>query len=83
MYSYLWFLIAALGEIAGCYTFWMWLRESKSPLWLLPGFLSLALFAFALTRIDFCNRWQSLCRLRRNLYFVFPDLDGYSGKNKT
>ena len=52
MYSYLWFLIAALGEIAGCYTFWMWLRESKSPLWLLPGFLSLALFAFALTRID-------------------------------
>ena len=52
MYSYLWFLIAALGEIVGCYTFWMWLRESKSPLWLFPGFLSLALFAFALTRID-------------------------------
>jgi drug/metabolite transporter superfamily protein YnfA len=52
MYSYLWFLIAALGEIAGCYTFWMWLRESKSPLWLLPDFLLLALFAFALTRID-------------------------------
>ena len=52
MYSYLWFLIAALGEIAGCYTFWMWLRQSESPLWLLPGFLSLGLFAFALTRID-------------------------------
>ena len=44
--------LTALGEIAGCYTFWMWLRESKSPLWLLPGLLSLALFAFALIRID-------------------------------
>ena len=31
----------------------------------------------------FCNRWQSLCRLRRNLHFVLPDLDGYSRKDKT
>ena len=46
------YLIAAVAEIAGCYTFWAWLRLDKSPLWLLPGLASLALFAWALTRID-------------------------------
>jgi len=29
-----------------------WLRLNHSPLWLLPGISSLALFAWALTRID-------------------------------
>jgi len=43
---------AALAEIAGCFAFWAWLRLGKSPLWLLPGMLSLALFAFLLTRVD-------------------------------
>lgn len=46
------YLIAAVAEIAGCYAFWAWLRLDKSPLWLLPGLASLALFAWALTRID-------------------------------
>lgn len=47
-----WYLVAALGEIAGCFAFWAWFRLDRSPLWLAPGMASLALFAFALTRID-------------------------------
>lgn len=52
MRSMLWYLLAALGEIAGCFAFWAWLRLSKSPLWTLPGTLSLVFFALALTRVD-------------------------------
>lgn len=40
---------AALAEIAGCFAFWAWLRLGKSPLWLVPGIGSLALFAYLLT----------------------------------
>jgi len=43
---------AALAEIAGCFAFWAWLRQGASPLWLLPGMASLALFAWLLTLID-------------------------------
>ncbi len=43
---------AALAEIGGCFAFWAWLRLDKSPLWLVPGMLSLVLFAWLLTRID-------------------------------
>jgi small multidrug resistance family-3 protein len=45
-------LLAALGEIGGCFAFWAWLRMNKSPLWVFPGVVSLVLFALALTRID-------------------------------
>lgn len=40
---------AAIAEIAGCFAFWAWLRLGKSALWLAPGLLSLALFAYLLT----------------------------------
>lgn len=43
------FVLAALAEIAGCFSFWAWWRLGKSVLWLVPGMLSLALFAFLLT----------------------------------
>lgn len=43
---------AALAEIAGCFAFWAWLRLDRSPLWLIPGMASLALFGYLLTRID-------------------------------
>ena len=43
---------AALAEIAGCFAFWAWLRLDKSALWLAPGLLSLALFAYLLTLVD-------------------------------
>jgi small multidrug resistance family-3 protein len=47
-----WYLLAAAGEIAGCFTFWMWLRQGKHVAWLLPGLMALAVFAFALTRVE-------------------------------
>src|SRR3546814_21082186 len=43
------YLAAAVAEIAGCFSFWAWLRLSKSPLWLIPGMISLAAFAWLLT----------------------------------
>jgi small multidrug resistance family-3 protein len=50
--SILWYVLAAFGEIAGCFSFWAWLRMGKSPLWIVPGIASLIGFALALTRID-------------------------------
>jgi small multidrug resistance family-3 protein len=52
MRSMFWYLLAAAGEIAGCFAFWAWLRLNKSPIWLLPGLVALIIFATALTRID-------------------------------
>lgn len=43
---------AAFAEIAGCFAFWAWARLGKSALWLLPGMVALALFAWLLTRVD-------------------------------
>jgi len=43
---------AAIAEIAGCFAFWAWLRLGHSILWLVPGMVSLAAFAFLLTLID-------------------------------
>lgn len=43
---------AALAEIAGCFAFWAWLRLGKPALWVVPGVLSLIVFAWLLTRID-------------------------------
>lgn len=51
MNVYLIYGFAALAEIAGCYSFWAWLKLGK-PAWiLLPGMLSLAAFAWALTLV--------------------------------
>lgn len=41
--------LAALAEIAGCFAFWAWLKLDRSPLWLVPGVLSLIAFAWLLT----------------------------------
>ncbi len=46
------YLLAASGEIAGCFAFWAWLRRGASALWLLPGLASLAAFAWLLTRVE-------------------------------
>ncbi len=43
--------LAALAEIAGCFAFWAWLKLDRSPLWLVPGLVSLALFAWLLTLV--------------------------------
>jgi small multidrug resistance family-3 protein len=46
------YIAAALFEIGGCFAFWGWLRLSKPVWWLLPGLVSLAIFAWLLTLID-------------------------------
>jgi small multidrug resistance family-3 protein len=43
---------AAVAEIAGCFTFWAWLRLGKPVWWLIPGTLSLLVFAYLLTLVD-------------------------------
>lgn len=43
------FFITALAEIAGCYLPYLWLKEDKSILLLIPAALFLTLFAWLLT----------------------------------
>lgn len=43
------FLATALAEIVGCYLPYLWLKQGRSAWLLVPGFLSLALFAWLLT----------------------------------
>lgn len=56
--SVLIYALAALAEIAGCFAFWAWWRLDRSALWLLPGGVALALFAWLLTQVqvDFAGR---------------------------
>ena len=46
------FVVAAILEILGCFTFWLWLRRGASPAIAALGALSLIGFAVALTRVD-------------------------------
>jgi small multidrug resistance family-3 protein len=46
------YLLAALAEIGGCFSFWVWLRQGKSVWLLVPAMISLALFGWLLTLID-------------------------------
>ena len=52
MSSIIWFPLAALLEIAGCFSFWMWIKLDKSALWVVPGMLALAGFAWVLTLVE-------------------------------
>ena len=52
MTSFASYMVAAVAEIAGCFAFWAWLRLGKSVYWVLPGIVSLAVFALLLTRIE-------------------------------
>ena len=52
MKSWLFYVLAAGAEIAGCFAFWAWLRQGRSIWWIGPGLVSLAAFAILLTRVD-------------------------------
>lgn len=52
MPAYAVYSLAALAEIVGCFAFWAWLKLDKPIWWLIPGMVSLALFAWLLTLID-------------------------------
>lgn len=43
---------AAFFEIFGCFAFWNYFKLDKPPYWLLPGILSLVVFAFLLTKVQ-------------------------------
>jgi small multidrug resistance family-3 protein len=43
------FVVTALAEILGCYLTYLWLRQGKSIVLLVPAALSLAVFAWLLT----------------------------------
>ena len=49
---------AAAAEILGCFAVWVWMRQGASALWLAPGLVSLAIFAWLLTLApsDFAGR---------------------------
>ena len=59
MQSIVIYALAALAEIAGCFSFWAWLRLSKPPFWLIPGCASLVAFAYLLTRVDAADAGRS------------------------
>ena len=46
------FIGAAIAEIAGCFAFWEVLRLQAGRIWLVPGIVSLIVFAWLLTLID-------------------------------
>jgi small multidrug resistance family-3 protein len=46
------YIAAAVAEIAGCFSFWLWLRGAKPSWWLAPGVVSLVVFASLLTLVD-------------------------------
>lgn len=52
------YVAAALAEIGGCFAVWAWWRLDKSAVWLLPGLVSLALFAWllSLSSAEFAGR---------------------------
>lgn len=52
MTALLFFALAALLEISGCFAFWSWAREGRSALWLVPGLVALIGFAWVLTRVE-------------------------------
>ncbi len=52
MPSFILYSAAAIAEIGGCFAFWAWLRLGRSVYWILPGLLSLIVFALLLTRVE-------------------------------
>ena len=46
------FFLAAFFEISGCYAFWAWWKLDKTILWVVPGVVSLAAFAWVLAQVD-------------------------------
>ena len=66
--------LAALAEIAGCFAVWVWWRGA-SPLWLLPGIASLALFGWLLAQVEAVLGDNHLVR-RRQPSWPLPPVGG-------
>ncbi|RLJ40593.1 small multidrug resistance family-3 protein [Litoreibacter meonggei] len=44
--------LAALAEIAGCFTIWNWWRLGATAFWILPGACALLVFGWLLAQVD-------------------------------
>ena len=62
------FGLAALFEIAGCFAFWSWLRQGRSPLLAAAGTASLILLALCLTRVDAAFAGRAFRCPRRDIH---------------
>jgi small multidrug resistance family-3 protein len=52
MIGLIYYIVAAVAEIGGCYAFWAWLRLGKSVYWIIPGTISLVIFSILLARVE-------------------------------
>lgn len=52
MHTAVFFALAALAEIAGCFAFWAVVRNGAAAGWLVPGTLSLIAFGALLTQVE-------------------------------
>jgi small multidrug resistance family-3 protein len=52
MNSFTFYIAAAVAEIGGCFAFWAWLRLGQSVYWVLPGSVSLIVFALLLAQVE-------------------------------
>ena len=52
MLTFFAYIGAAFAEIAGCFSFWAWLKLDKTIWWLVPGIASLILFGYLLTLVE-------------------------------
>ncbi len=55
MLTFFVYIGAAIAEIAGCFSFWAWLKLDKTIWWLIPGIASLILFGYLLTLVESNN----------------------------
>ncbi|MCW5921237.1 MAG: YnfA family protein [Saprospiraceae bacterium] len=46
------YIAAAFFEIFGCFAFWNYFKSGRSIYWLIPGTLSLIVFAFLLAKVQ-------------------------------
>lgn len=56
------YILAAFFEIFGCFAFWNYFKLNKSIYWLIPGIISLLIFAFLLTKVqtEFAGRTYAI-----------------------
>lgn len=46
----IWFVLAAVSELVGCYALWVWLRDGRTPVLIPLAIASLMFFAWCLSR---------------------------------
>ena len=71
------FTVAAILEILGCFTFWLWLRRGASPAIAALGMLSLVGIAVTLTRVDAAFAGRAYARSRSDDRWRNPLLVDY------